>query len=910
MSMDRPSQDILSALQERAKELNCLYQIDELLYDDSRPRGEVLQLVVRALPQGWQFPESLAASLRIEDQRWVSRDEYSGQDYLRAPIVLDGTELGELTVCYVDEYPERDEGPFLKEERRLLNTIAIRLSQFLGHRNLRQAVQSYQTAVQSISSEHRREWGVILDFLDRTDPDLLRRITRKMINHLCWLGVDAARELLGELPGQSLDVEGENRPTSAAAARDLLRLTDPTFDIASEHLGENEILECIQRWIREDKTNFLATVLERRDSTIQEVVNALDRFQSMSLDEEELPESMRTMLRVALLQRFFTDQLDFVTMAKKSVHIRTFQELAHRIVASVDSRGKLGGKSAGLFLAMEIAEHQLNFTGIQAEIRCPKSYYLPSDTLTDFIHYNDLEDLYSRRYMKIEEVRSDYPRIISLFKNSLFPQEVVKGLSLLLDDLDSKPLIVRSSSLLEDRSGAAFSGKYKSLFLANRGRKRQRLAELLDAVAEVLASTFGPDPIEYRIDRGLLDVREEMGIMIQEVVGQQVGDYYFPAFSGVAFSRNEYRWSPRVRSEDGLLRIVPGLGTRAVDRLSDDYPILLSLKQPELRVSSNPADIARYSPHYLDAIHLKTRRFETLSIRSLLEQCDGRYPLGNQVFSKIDQDRISRPIGLSLNPKRNDYVATFDGLLQDPFIARMQELMQSLEDSTGAPVDLEFAHDGEHLYVLQCRAQSHAGDSAPVRLPLDIASEDIVFTANKHCSNGLVSDIRYVVYVDPDAYHAIEDPGRMREVGRAIGRLNELLPKRSFILIGPGRWGSRGDIRLGVPVTYSDIHNAAMLIEVARRRGNYIPDLSFGTHFFQDLVEADIRYLPLYPDDPGVQFDESFLFGTKNELARIAPETASLAGIVRVTEVPAVSGGRHLHVWMSGPEDAALAGLR
>jgi pyruvate,water dikinase len=459
MSMDRPSQDILSALQERAKELNCLYQIDELLYDDSRPRGEVLQLVVRALPQGWQFPESLAASLRIEDQRWVSRDEYSGQDYLRAPIVLDGTELGELTVCYVDEYPERDEGPFLKEERRLLNTIAIRLSQFLGHRNLRQAVQSYQTAVQSISSEHRREWGVILDFLDRTDPDLLRRITRKMINHLCWLGVDAARELLGELPGQSLDVEGENRPTSAAAARDLLRLTDPTFDIASEHLGENEILECIQRWIREDKTNFLATVLERRDSTIQEVVNALDRFQSMSLDEEELPESMRTMLRVALLQRFFTDQLDFVTMAKKSVHIRTFQELAHRIVASVDSRGKLGGKSAGLFLAMEIAEHQLNFTGIQAEIRCPKSYYLPSDTLTDFIHYNDLEDLYSRRYMKIEEVRSDYPRIISLFKNSLFPQEVVKGLSLLLDDLDSKPLIVRSSSLLEDRSGGGLLGQ-------------------------------------------------------------------------------------------------------------------------------------------------------------------------------------------------------------------------------------------------------------------------------------------------------------------------------------------------------------------------------------------------------------------------------------------------------------------
>ena len=96
----------------------------------------------------------------------------------------------------------------------------------------------------------------------------------------------------------------------------------------------------------------------------------------------------------------------------------------------------------------------------------------------------------------------------------------------------------------------------------------------------------------------------------------------------------------------------------------------------------------------------------------------------------------------------------------------------------------------------------------------------------------------------------------MRDVGRAVGRLNKLLPKRQFILIGPGRWGSRGDIKLGVPVTYSDINNSAMLIEVARQKGNYLPDLSFGTHFFQDLVEASIRYLPLYPDDPEIAFQE------------------------------------------------------
>ena len=88
------------------------------------------------------------------------------------------------------------------------------------------------------------------------------------------------------------------------------------------------------------------------------------------------------------------------------------------------------------------------------------------------------------------------------------------------------------------------------------------------------------------------------------------------------------------------------------------------------------------------------------------------------------------------------------------------------------------------------------------------------------------------------------------------------------MLIGPGRWGSRGDIKLGVSVSYSDINNTAMLLEVARKRGNYVPDLSFGTHFFQDLVESDIKYLPLYPDDPGVVFNEAFLLGAPNLLRR------------------------------------------
>ena len=125
------------------------------------------------------------------------------------------------------------------------------------------------------------------------------------------------------------------------------------------------------------------------------------------------------------------------------------------------------------------------------------------------------------------------------------------------------------------------------------------------------------------------------------------------------------------------------------------------------------------------------------------------------------------------------------------------------------------------------------------------------------------------MYVDPAAYSQIPTREEMLDVGRAIGRLNSILTKRKFILMGPGRWGSRGDIKLGVNVTYSDINNTAALIEVAQKQGDYIPDLSFGTHFFQDLVESSIRYLPIYPDHLGYFIQSSIPVGIQEYLSKI-----------------------------------------
>jgi hypothetical protein len=212
------------------------------------------------------------------------------------------------------------------------------------------------------------------------------------------------------------------------------------------------------------------------------------------------------------------------------------------------------------------------------------------------------------------------------------------------------------------------------------------------------------------------------------------------------------------------------------------------------------------------------------------------------------------------------------------------------------------------VYLLQCRPQGATEGTAPVPIPRDLPRDRVLFTARRYVSNGQVSDVSHVVYVDPEEYARLE-LDRIREVGRAVGRLNRVLPKRQFILMGPGRWGSRGDIRLGVPVTYADISNAAVIVEVARKKGGYIPDLSFGTHFFQDLVESNIRYLPLYPDDPDVVFNEAFFLRAPNALASLAPEFAGLSDVLRVIDVAKAAEGRVLRILMNGDLDEAVGVL-
>ena len=897
---DSPVGRVLHTLQERAKELACLYRVDEILAREGVSTDEAMHAILSALPAGWQFPEACFARATLGERVYEPENFRVTPWCLAATIGRQGQANGRLEIYYTRDFPAFDEGPFLQEERKLLDTIAARISNFVLRGESLSVARPPTEAGDS-------GWWVILEFLRQTDRVMFGRLGRKMINHLCASGIVEANLLLrrsapAEAPLQDGD---ENRPLPRSSGATDAETAEAAFRLASVHEGDDEILSLVEGWIYEEKTSFLKNAVERIDTPLPELFEALDRFRQGGIEETDLSLATQLGLRASLVRRFLTDQSTYLNTAKQVLRVADFDELVNRIVAPAKSHGRIGGKSAGLFLAAKIVQRASGLSDLLGDIRIPRSWYIASDGILDFIAHNDLADVHNRKYLEPERIRLEYPHLVQLFKGSFFSHEVLRGLAAVLDDLEGRPIIVRSSSLLEDRAGSAFSGKYKSLFLANTGTKRERLNALTDAVAEVYASVFSPDPLEYRARRGFLDMHEEMGILIQEVVGQRIGAYFLPMFSGVAFSNNEFRWSPRIRREDGLLRLVPGLGTRAVDRLADDYPVLVAPGQPGLRVNQSVSESVRYSPKKIDVINLETGSFETVDLRSFLRVHGERMPIVRQLLSVVEHDRV-RPVAGLIDFEHDELIVNFEGLISGtPFVARMAALLRVLRERLETAVDVEFACDGEHVYLLQCRPQGATLGGAPATIPVDPPQERVLFTAHRYVSNCRVGDVTHVVYIVPEAYGRL-DPQQMREVSRAVGRLNRLLPERQFVLMGPGRWGSRGDIRLGVPVTYSDISNSAVLIEIARQLGGYVPDLSFGTHFFQDLVEAAIRYLPLYPDDPGVVFAESFFLESPSVLADLLPEFAYLADVVRVLDIPRITGGRVLHVLMNGELDQAM----
>ncbi len=913
MTESKPFNKLIVSLEERVRELHCIYEIEEVLASPEFSTSESIAKILDIIPIGYQYQDICRAKIVYKEKEYISDGFRESEWRLHEDIYVNGQKNGYIQVCYTEEKAEGENGAFLNEEVELLKTIATRLVHYIMYQKLKLVFNKWESTKQDFTENKEGEWKVILELLKRTDPDLYFRISRKMLNNLVWQGITEAEQLLQEFGPthqyQESEVHGEvNTPLQRRRFEQSEEISSEIFKLAQRYMSKAEILSNIQKWMQQDKTAFLVRASSNNDTSLTEIVEAIRKYYQIAPDGLELMPSARIGVRASLLRRFFSEQLDFISIAKNYVRVFDFNELIDKVIFPAGSHGKLGGKSAGIFLAERILKKNIHDKEISDIIKVPKTWYVSSDTMIHFMNYNNLEDILEQKYKSLNEVRTEYPHVVQLFKNSYFPPDIIKSLSVALDDFGETPLIVRSSSLLEDRLGTAFSGKYKSLFITNQGKKRERLDALMDAIAEVYASTFGADPMEYRTKNNLIDFHEEMGILIQEVVGQPVGRYFLPSFAGVGFSNNEFRWSPRIKREDGLLRIVPGLGTRAVDRISEDYPILIAPGQPGLRTNISVDDSVKYSPQKIDVLNMEKHEFETIDIVDLFKEFGSEYPRFENVISVFEHNDLKKPNTFSIDFKQDDIVVTFEGLINDTrLIPILSRILNELKDALKVPVDIEFASDGTDIYILQCRPQSFGTDNAPTPIPPDIPEESLLFSANRYISNGKVPEITHIVYVDPESYSKLTELDDLNSVGKAISKLNEVLPKQKFILMGPGRWGSRGDIKLGVNVTYSDINNTAVLIEVARKKGNYVPDLSFGTHFFQDLVEASIRYLPLYPDEKSVHFNDDFLLKSANSFLKFAPEYHRLKDTIRVINLEEVTPGNILRILMNADVEKAVA---
>jgi hypothetical protein len=532
-------------------------------------------------------------------------------------------------------------------------------------------------------------------------------------------------------------------------------------------------------------------------------------------------------------------------------------------------------------------------------------------SINNLIHWND------QKYKSEEQMRDDYPLIVDEFLQGDFPPGIIEKFQAMLAIVGCKPLIVRSSSLLEDNFGMAFAGKYESVFLPNQGSMKNNLIELKKAVARVYASTLNPTALLYRRRRGLQDYDERMAVLIQVVEGETFGKYYLPHGAGVAFSRNLYRWAPQLRSEEGFVRLVWGLGTRAVDRVGNDYPRLIALSHPLLRPSSEPKAIRRYSQQYVDLINLEKNEMVTLPVHDVLSS---QYP-PLRFLVQVDEDGYFTPLRINLSGNdTSNLVLNFDELLKrTPFAKHMREILSTLEKHYHGPVDVEFTLRIKNMdsmqpqvviTILQCRPQSHLTASEKIDIPSGLLDKDIIFSTQFVVPRGFIERVDYMVFVPPEGYFSLPTQARRIRLVRAISELNSNLGRENFICTGPGRWGSSNS-DLGVPIDYSDIYNTKALVELAGQGVGPEPEPSLGTHFFQDLLESQIYPLAVILDAATTVFNRDFFYNSPNHISEfIKNADEELVKCLRLIRVADFSPGHYIQIVMDDEKNQAVAFLK
>jgi hypothetical protein len=549
--------------------------------------------------------------------------------------------------------------------------------------------------------------------------------------------------------------------------------------------------------------------------------------------------------------------------------------------------GFIGGKALGMLLARKILLRDASFPW-RHTLEHHDSFYIGSDVFYSFIVQNGWWKLFMEHKTK-EGYFSKAAELKDHILNGSFPENLKERFQLMLEYFGQSPIIVRSSSLLEDAFGSAFAGKYESFFCVNQVSPEKRYEKFEEAVKRIFASTMNEDALAYRLQRGLDQMDEQMAILVQRVSGSFRKSFFFPELAGVGISHNPYVWKKNMDAKAGMLRLVMGLGTRAVNRVENDYPRIVAMDEPLVKPLAGMRDIKKYSQHYVDYLNLEANELQTIALRELVEK-----GLDINLASIAIRDRESQSHGTyGSKATKNQWVLTFDQFLSHtPFIDIMVRMLSTLENAYATPVDIEFTVNYNQaaeiqINLLQCRPFQSIGNTLVTSAPDTMPPEKIFIQTEGNFMGGNVSlPIHCIVWVDPKNYAELSVSDKY-SVARLIGNLNRRMVHRKnkpTMLLGPGRWGTQTP-SMGVPVTFSEINHITALVELSYQDGSLIPDLSFGTHFFHDLTETNIFYIAVYPENSDVVFNPDWLSQKPNRLSDICPDEVRFAQVVKIYDV-------------------------
>ena len=652
-------------------------------------------------------------------------------------------------------------------------------------------------------------------------------------------------------------------------------------------------------------SRYYKTLQEIREKSQDQNIDSYDRFFNMAKAAYESGNFTEKM-EDQIIDSTMTKDDHLQSLVKKYFTPADYFVLRDRMIGS----GAIGGKACGMLLSRKIADTEIEEYRMYAEPH--DSFYIGSDVFYTYIVSNGDWRLRIRQrseegyFTAAEDLRG---RLLS----GRFPVKIREQFQNVLEYFGLNPFIVRSSSFLEDGFGNAFAGKYESVFCVNRGTEKERLEAFENAVRRVYASTMDRSALEYRLRRGLAGKDEQMAVLVQRVSGSYYDRYYMPCVAGVGYSHSAYQWYPNMDPSAGMLRMVMGLGTKAVDRTEEDYPRLANLDRPAVTVYTNTAQKHRFSQRNVDVLDCRENKYRGVRVEQIVDILPLWYK--RMVMEHdYEAERTLRDMGRD----RDVWFVSCQKLLEkEAFTGLMQKILKTLERVYGTPVDIEYAvnmdKEGDFVVnLLQCRPLYVASEGEKVDVE-GLSLKHVLFEvrgASMGTSRKRKVDV--VVQIDPALYSAYPY-ARKAEVASAVGKINRYYSGsgRNLLLMAPGRIGTSSP-ELGVPTSFADISCFNEICEVSDARTGFMPELSYGSHMFQDMVEADMCYSAIFGDQKTIRYEPSLLaeklggsggLETSGDMfPQICPDNPELAGMIRVWEPP------ELYFWMDSIANHAVCG--